>query len=63
MFTTLFLILIVLAAASLLWWGITKLSLPPTVSVVVQVAFGLICLWFIYTIFVNGGNINVGRLR
>jgi hypothetical protein len=49
------LVLIILAAFSLLWWGINQLSLPQPIKVVVLVILGLIGLLFIYNMFAVGG--------
>lgn len=48
MFTTLILALIILAAFSLVWWGVSQLGLPQPVKVVILVILGLIALAFIY---------------
>jgi Na+/glutamate symporter len=58
--TTLIGLFIILAVASLIWWGINALPLPPTVKVVVQVIVGLICLVFLWNLFAGGG---AGSLR
>jgi hypothetical protein len=57
MIHTMILILIILAAFSLLWWGINALSLPQPIKVVVLVILGLIALLFIYNMFANGGSV------
>lgn len=58
LFVLVVIIFIVLAAASLVWWGISRMALPEPVKTVVLVIFGLICLLVIYH-FVVGGGINV----
>jgi hypothetical protein len=60
MFATLLLVLIVLAAFSLIWWGIGQLALPAPVKTVVLVILGLIALAFIYHVLVGGGEISLG---
>lgn len=52
-------LIILLAAFSLLWWGINSLSLPPPVKTVVLVIFGLIMLAYLYNAF--GGHVGVLR--
>lgn len=51
MIATLITLFIILAIASLLWWGLSQLPLPPVVKVVVQVLVGLILLIFIWHSF------------
>ena len=46
---------IVLAVASLLWWGISQLTLPPNVKVVIQVVLGVILLLWILSLVTGGG--------
>jgi hypothetical protein len=55
MFTALILVLILVAAFSLLWWGVSALALPPPVRVVLLVILGLIALGVIYNFVVSGG--------
>jgi hypothetical protein len=57
MFTTLFLILVIVAAFSLLWWGFGRMSIPEPFKTVLLVGLGLLGLWFIYTMVVNGGHV------
>jgi Na+/glutamate symporter len=59
---TLISLFIVLAVASLIWWGISALALPPPVKVVVQVIVGLVCLLFLYQLFVSGAPVSL-RLK
>lgn len=56
MLATLIVIFLLLAAASLIWWGIGQLTLPQPVRVVVLVVFGLLCLGVIYN-YVVGAHI------
>jgi hypothetical protein len=55
MFTTLIIVLILLGAFSLVWWGVQRLAVPEPIKTIVLVIFGLIALWFIYGIVVSGG--------
>ena len=55
MFTTLIVVFIVLAFMALLWWGVSRLSLPEPVKTVVLVVLGLVCLIVIYQFVVGGG--------
>ena len=48
MLTSFILVLILLAAFSLIWWGISQLALPQSVKVVILVILGLVSLAFIY---------------
>ena len=52
---TLILLFIIVAAFALIYWGMTSLSLPPTVRTVIIVIMGLIALVFIYNMFAGGG--------
>lgn len=54
MFTSLIVILIILAAFALLYWGVSQLALPAPVRVVVLVIIGLIMLGLIYQYAVGG---------
>lgn len=56
MIGTLILVLIILAAFSLVWWGVNSLTLPQPVKVVVLVILGLIALLFIYN-SIGGGHL------
>lgn len=62
MFTSLILVIIILAAFSLIWWGINSLTLPQPVKVVILVAIGLIMLAIIYNAVASGG-FHLGTLR
>lgn len=55
MFTTLILALILIAAFALVWWGISQLTLPQPVKVVLLVILGLIALAVIYNTVAGGG--------
>jgi divalent metal cation (Fe/Co/Zn/Cd) transporter len=48
MFHALVVLLILLAAFALIWWGISRLALPEPIKTVVLVIIGLIALVFIY---------------
>lgn len=54
MITTLMLVLIILAAFALVWWGVGRLTLPEPVKTVVLVIMGLLALLFIYQLVVGG---------
>jgi hypothetical protein len=54
MIHTLIVIFIILAAFALLYWGMTQLTLPPTIKTVLIVILGLIALLFIYNMFAGG---------
>lgn len=58
---TLIALFIIVAAFALLYWGMTQLTLPPPVKVVIIVFMGLIALAFIYSMFASGG-LSFGRL-
>jgi hypothetical protein len=53
--TVIIVVFIVLAAASLVWWGLGRMALPEPVKTVVLVVFGLLCLLVIYHFVVGGG--------
>lgn len=55
MITTLILIILILAAFSLLWWAVNALALPQQVKVVVLVILGLLALVVIWN-FVQSGS-------
>jgi hypothetical protein len=55
MIHTLIVVFIILAAFALLYWGMTQLTLPPTIKTVLIVILGLIALLFIYNMFAGGG--------
>jgi hypothetical protein len=54
MIHTLIVVFIILAAFALLYWGMTQLTLPPTIKTVLIVILGLIALLFIYNMFAGG---------
>jgi len=56
MIHTLIVVFIILAAFALLYWGMTQLTLPPTIKTVLIVIMGLIALLFIYNIFAGSGS-------
>lgn len=55
MFTTLILAIILLAAFALVWWGVSQLTLPQPVKIVILVILGLLALAFIYNSVAGGG--------
>lgn len=55
MFTTLILVLILLAAFALVWWGVSTLTIPQPVKTVILVILGLIALAIIYNAVAGGG--------
>lgn len=55
MFTTLIMILIVLAAFALIWWGIGRFGLPEPIKTVILVIAGLIALAMIWNFINRGG--------
>ena len=55
MFTTLILAIILLAGFALVWWGISQLTLPQPVKIVILVILGLLALAFIYNAVSGGG--------
>lgn len=48
MITSLILILILLAAFSLVWWGVNRMAVPEPIKTIVLVILGLVALLFIY---------------
>lgn len=54
MFTTLILILVMLAAFALVWWGVSRLTLPEPVKTVILVILGLVALAVIYNTVAAG---------
>jgi hypothetical protein len=58
MFVTLILAIILLAGFALVWWGVSQLTLPQPVKIVILVILGLLALAFIYNI-VAGGHLSV----
>jgi hypothetical protein len=58
MFTQLILILIILAAFALVYWGVQQLTLPQPMKVLILVIIGLVGLAMIYN-FVGGGHIRI----
>ena len=55
MIGTMIAVIIILAAFSLLWWGVNALALPQPIKVVILVVLGLIGLAFLYNMFAGGG--------
>lgn len=55
MFTTLILVLILLAAFALVWWGVGRLAIPEPVKTVILVILGLIALAVIWNAVAGGG--------
>lgn len=60
---SLVLLVIIVAAFALVYWGLTKMTLPPNVMVVITVIMGLIALGFIYNIFVGGSGFHFGVIH
>lgn len=58
MFTTLILILVLLASFALIWWGVSRLTLPEPIKTVILVILGLIALALIYN-SVAGGHLTL----
>lgn len=56
MIHTLIVVFIIIAAFALLYWGMTQLTLPPTIKTVLIVIMGLIALLFIYNMFAGSGS-------
>lgn len=54
MFTSLLLAIILLAGFALVWWGVSQLTLPPPVKIVILVMLGLIALAWIYNAVIDG---------
>lgn len=54
MLTTLILILILLAAFSLVWWGVGRMAVPEPIKTIVLVIMGLVALVVIYQMVVGG---------
>jgi hypothetical protein len=52
---SLILLFIIIAAFALVYWGMTQMTLPPTIRTVIIVIMGLIALAFIYNMFAGGG--------
>jgi len=55
MFTSLILILILLAAFALVWWAVGRIAIPEPIKTIVLVILGLIVLAFIYNAVSGGG--------
>jgi hypothetical protein len=55
MFTTLVLVLVLLAAFALVWWGVGRMTLPEPVKTVILVILGLVALAVIYQSVAGGG--------
>lgn len=53
-FPVFFMVLLLLAAFSLVWWGVNAMALPQQVKVPVLVILGLLALWLIYEFVVVG---------
>lgn len=61
MITTLILILILLAAFSLVWWGVGRMAVPEPIKTIVLVILGLLALLFIYNMVLGGWHAPVLR--
>ena len=46
-------VLFILAAFSLLWWGIGRMAVPEPIKTIVLVVFGLVALWFLWTLTIG----------
>lgn len=55
MIMTILLLLILLAAFSLVWWGVNRMAVPEPIKTIVLVILGLIALLFIYNMIAGGG--------
>ena len=55
MFTTLILVLILLGAFALVWWGVNRMAVPEPIKTIVLVILGLIALAIIYNAVAGGG--------
>ena len=55
MFTTAILVLILLAAFALIWWGVGRMAVPEPIKTIVLVILGLIALGIIYNAVAGGG--------
>ena len=53
--TTIVLIFIGLAILALVWWGVSRLTIPEPIKTVVLVIFGLVVLAVIWNWVANGG--------
>jgi Co/Zn/Cd efflux system component len=58
MFTQLILILLILAAFSLVYWAVQQFALPQPMKVIILVILGLVGLVMIWN-FVAGGGVNL----
>lgn len=56
LFALVIVVFLVLAGASLLWWGINRLTLPEPFKTVILVIFGLVCLYVVYHFVVGAGS-------
>ncbi len=54
-FTALILIIILIAAFSLVWWGVTRMAVPEPIKTIILVILGLIALAIIYNWVASGG--------
>jgi hypothetical protein len=48
MIVTILLLLILLAAFSLVWWGVNRMAVPEPIKTIVLVILGLLALLFIF---------------
>ena len=55
MIVTILLLLILLAAFSLVWWGVNRMAVPEPIKTIVLVILGLLALLFIYNMVSGGG--------
>lgn len=54
-FVTLILVLIILAAFGLVFWGASRMGIPEPIRTIMLVIVGLIALAFLYSLVAGGG--------
>jgi hypothetical protein len=55
MIVTILLLLILLAAFSLIWWGVNRIAVPEPIKTIVLVILGLLALLVIYDLVAGNG--------
>lgn len=55
MLTTVILVFLIIAAYAIVYWGVTRLTLPPNVGTVLVVLLGLVAIAFIYNVVFEHG--------
>ena len=55
MIVTILLLLILLAAFSLIWWGVNRMAVPEPIKTIVLVILGLLALLAIYNMVAGNG--------